>query len=91
MLYTMKSTVTVEAIQWDETVKTMKEMESKGVVVTTFESLNKSPDWCGGLRFKGQDVTRKVQKGDWLVKDTEGNWKEVPDKVFKEMYEPVKE
>lgn len=81
----------VEAVQWDETQATFNILLAKKMPWARTDGHTGQPNFVSGLRIWTGPRAVDVNKGDWIVIDSEGKFKVLWNGHFHDAYDPIKE
>lgn len=82
-----KKPVVVEAVQWDETIATLRALEAQGLVVAGCTSHRDRPDECKNLRIGTLEGAMFVNPGDWIIRGVKGEFYPCKPDIFAATYE----
>lgn len=64
----------VDAVQWDESMATLKTLKARGLDWRGHEGHRDNPDLCRWLHIGTREGKRRVEKDDWIVRTDKGWW-----------------
>lgn len=86
-----KKPVVIEAVLWDETRATFKELEFMGMKWSGHEGHRDRPEEVRNLRIKTLEGAMLASKGDWIIKGVKNEFYPCKPDIFEATYEPVNE
>ena len=84
-----KKPVVIDAVQWDESLRTLRELESAGMRWMRYDGHRDDPDKCVNLRIHTLEGTMDVNPGDWIIKGVKGEFYPCKPDIFEATYEPA--
>jgi len=81
-----KKPIVIEATQWDESEKTLKEI---GCGFASKSGYTYRPDECTRLIIKTLEGSMNVSKGDWIIKGIKGEFYPCKPDIFEATYDKV--
>ena len=85
-----KKPVVVEAVQWDETLKTLRLLQSMGME-TTIYGAGKEVDIIVDLQIVTLEGSHHADFGDWIIKGVKGEFYPCKPDIFRATYEAVED
>ena len=79
----------VDAVLWDETMTTLRLLESLGMRWAGYNGHRDRPDECRDMRFCVRNGAVMARPGEWIVRDSDNQFHVYRADVFAEKYEPV--
>jgi len=86
-----KKPVVIEAIKWDGTLFTLKQLQSMGMETTSYEADYFRVNGISGLVIKTLEGQHIADLGDWIIKGVKGEFYPCKPDIFEMTYEPVGE
>lgn len=84
-----KKPVVIEAVQWDESLATLRPLEAKGLVAAGFNGHRDRPDECKNLRIWTLEGGMLVNPGDWIIRGVKGEFYPCKPDIFAATYDEV--
>ena len=85
-----KKPVVIEAILWDETLKTLELLQSMGMVRASSAGHVERPDLVEDLYIHTLEGSLRASKGDMIIKGVNGEFYACKPDIFEATYEAVK-
>lgn len=79
----------IEAVEWDETVRTRLDLEKLGMEPSGWSGNLNNPDLCENLRIKVFGGVLHVSLGDFIIRQPNGTFLRLDPATFAADYEPV--
>lgn len=84
-----KKPVVIEAFQWDETLQTLKLLQSMGMKPAIYSFSRRRIDGIDGLSIVTLEGNHQVSGGDWIIKGVKGEFYPCKPDIFDMSYERV--
>lgn len=84
-----KKPVIIEAVLWDETLQTLRVLQTMGMKTASYSSDNSRVDGICELRIETLESPHEASLGDWIIKGVKGEFYPVKNDIFEQTYEPV--
>ena len=84
-----KKPVVIEAIKWDGTLFTLKQLQSMGMETTSYGADYFRVNGISGLVIKTLEGQHIADLGDWIIQGVKGEFYPVKNDIFLLTYEPV--
>lgn len=84
-----KKPVVIEAVQWDESIATLRTLEAKGLTAAGFTGHRDRPDECMNLRIWTLEGGMLVNPGDWIIRGVKGEFYPCKPDIFAATYDEV--
>ena len=83
-----KKPVVIEAIKWDGTLFTLKQLQSMGMETTSYEADYFRVNGISGLVIKTLEGQHIADLGDWIIQGVKGEFYPCKPDIFEQTYEP---
>jgi len=84
-----KKPVVIEAIKWDGTLFTLKQLQSMGMETTSYEADYFRLNGISGLVIKTLEGQHIADFGDWIIKGVQGEFYPCKPDIFEQTHEPA--
>ena len=84
-----KKPVVIEAIKWDGTIFTLKQLQSMGMETIRYEADYLRVNGISGLVIKTLEGQHIADLGDWIIKGVKGEFYPCKPDIFELTYELV--
>ena len=84
-----KKPIVIEAIKWDGTLFTLKQLQSMGMETTSYEADYFRVNGISGLVIKTLEGQHIADLGDWVIKGVQGEFYPCKPDIFEMTYELV--
>jgi len=84
-----KKPVVIEAIKWDGTLFTLKQLQSMGMETTSYEADYFRVNGICGLVIKTLEGQHIADIGDWIIKGVKGEFYPCKPDIFELTYEVI--
>ena len=84
-----KKPVIIEAIKWDGTLFTLKQLQSMGMETTSYEADYFRLNGISGLVIKTLEGQHIADFGDWIIKGVQGEFYPCKPDIFEQTHEPA--
>jgi len=84
-----KKPIVIEAIKWDGTLFTLKQLQSMGMETTSYEADYFRVNGISGLVIKTLEGSHIADLGDWIIQGVKGEFYPCKPDIFEQTYESV--